>query len=201
MKKILWVLSVLIICACGSSKKKAAGTASGETIEQRLNAFLKVNDEMDFEKVLDYTYPKLFKEAPRSQLLKAMKEGFNNEEVKIELDSLKIITIHPEFKVGDASYARIKYSMIMLMDFKLKKDTGDASQADFTKEMLASQYGEENVSLDKATGIIRIRQTSDMVAVKDEYAKEWCFVNLKENDPMTDKLFSKEVQDKLATYH
>lgn len=89
----------------------------------------------------------------------------------------------------------------MLMDFKLKKDTGDASQADFTKEMLASQYGEENVSLDKTTGIIRIRQTSDMVAVKDEYAKEWCFVNLKENDPMTDKLFSKEVQDKLATYH
>jgi len=201
MKKIFWGLSLLILCACDNSKKKSANTGRGETIEQRLNAFLKVNEEMDFEKVLDYTYPKLFKEASRSQLLKAMKEGFDNEEVKIELDSLKIITIHPEFKIGDASYARIKYSMIMLMDFKLKKDTGDASQANFTKEMLASQYGEENVSLDKTTGIIRIRQTSDMVAVKDEYAKEWCFVNLKENDPMTDKLFSKEVQDKLATYH
>lgn len=40
-----------------------------------------------------------------------------------------------------------------------------------------------------------------MVAIKDEYAKEWSFVELKEDDPMTEKLFTKELLAKLATYN
>jgi hypothetical protein len=39
-----------------------------------------------------------------------------------------------------------------------------------------------------------------MVGVKDEYSKEWCFVNFKDGDPVNSQLFSIEVIDKLTSY-
>ena len=203
MKKLVFVLSVLIFCACGSTKKKVPSTNEGTTLEQRLADFMKANDKMDFEKVMDYTYPKLFTLAPRTQLVKAMKDAFNNEEVKVELDSLRIDTVFAVFKIGDGSYAKVRYTMNMLMDFSVAKDSSDSDdkKSDYILQSITAKYGAENVSADEKTGIIKIRNTSDMVAIKDEYAKEWSFVNLNKEEPMINKLFSKEVLDKLDTYN
>ncbi len=203
MKNIVVVLSILALCACGSSKKKAETADAGAPLEQRLSEFMKLNDEMNLEKIMDYIYPKLFDIAPRNEILKAMKDGFDNAEVKVELDSMKVDKIYPVFEMDKGSYAKITYSMVMLMNFKNSKDSAaasDNSQNEFIKASIAEKYGEENVTMDEATGVIRIRTASPMVAVKDESAKEWCFVNLNDDDPMINKLFSKEVLDKLATY-
>ena len=177
MKKLFFAFIVLIFCACGSSKKKVTDTGNGKEapLEQRLADFMKVNDE----------------------------DAFSSEEVKIELDSMRVDTVFAVFKIGDGSYAKVRYSMNMLMTLKNDKDSAaaDDSGVDYVLLSIAEKYGSENVSKDLKTGVIKIRNTSDMVAVKDEYAKEWSFVNLNKEDPMINKLFSKEVLDKLDTYN
>lgn len=204
MKKLFLVLSVLVLCACGSSKKKAEpGTTNAASPEERLSAFMKLNDDMNLEGVMEYIYPKLFTIVPRNELLKSMKESFSSEEVKVELDSMKVDKIYPVFEIDKGSYAKVTYSMVMLMDLNPSKDSAavkDEEQNEMIRATMAEQYGQDNVSVNEATGIIRIRTSSPMVAVKDELAKDWCFVNLKPEDPMMEKLFSKEVLDKLATY-
>lgn len=208
MKQIWIVFVVLLLVGCKSSDtKKETLSKDGTTestskvngsLEQRLSEFMQVNDKMDLEKVLDYTYPKLFEIVPRPQLLEAMKQGFNNDEVKVELDSLQVDKIHPIFDEGKGSYAKVIYSMVMNMS--LLKNNNDEETSKVILATLREKYGENNVTSNEA-GVIRIRTTSPMVAVKDAYAKEWSFVNLKDDDPMIEKLFSKEVLDKLATYN
>ena len=116
---------------------------------------------------------------------------------------MRVDTVFAVFKIGDGSYAKVRYSMNMLMTLKNDKDSAaaDDSGVDYVLLSIAEKYGSENVSKDLKTGVIKIRNTSDMVAVKDEYAKEWSFVNLNKEDPMINKLFSKEVLDKLDTYN
>lgn len=203
MKKLFFAFFILVFCTCGVSQEKTDPTGNAATLEERLSTFMKMNDEMNLDGVMDYIYPKLFTIVPRKDILKAMKEVFNGEEIKVKLDSMKVDKVHPVFEINKGSYAKITYSMVMLMDFNPSKDSTiatDDSQTELIRSSLAEQYGENNVSLDKATGILRIRTASPMVAVKDELAKEWSFVNLKPEDPMMEKLFSKEVLDKLATY-
>ncbi len=204
MKKLLFSFAVLAFCACNSSKKKTESPVGNSSLEQRLAEYMKLNDDMNLDKIMDYIYPKLFTIAPRHEILKAMKDGFNNEEVKVELDSMKIDRLYPVFEMNKDSFAKITYSMVMLMNFATQKDSTDesngGSQNEFIMESMAANYGKENVSYNEKTGAIKIRQISSMVAVKDGYAKEWSFVSLKEDDPMINKLFSKEVLEKLATY-
>lgn len=201
MRTIFFACTVLIFCACGS--KKTTVKETDNSLRQRLDEFMKANDEMNLEKVLDYTYPKLYTIAPRAEVLKVMQETFNSEQVKVELDSMRVDTLYPVFQLGKGSYAKVKYSMVMLMNFNVAKDSADgggAAQNEMIRQGLAQQYGEQNVSMDEK-GIIHVRIQSPMVAIKDEISKEWTFVNLKEGDAMTDKMVSKEVQDKLATYN
>jgi hypothetical protein len=202
MKQIWVVFAVLFMVACKDSGKKEEKTAeTGNSLEQRLAEFMEVNDNMDLDKVLDYSYPKLFTIVPRADLEKAMKDGFNNEEVKVELDSLQVIKVHPIFEEGKGSYAKVDYSMVMIMKFKQDSAATDNSETnEMIRASMAQKYGEENVTMDNATGILRIRMTTPLVAAKDEHSKDWTFVNLKEEDAMINKLFSKEILDKLASY-
>jgi len=201
MKKFIWVIAILVLCACGSSKnKKAESKTSNASLEQRLQEYRKLNEELNIDKLMDYIYPKLFTLAPREDMVKGMKDFFASDEIKVVIDSLTIDRIHPVFQIGDGSYAKVEYSMVMRMDMSPKDTVEDEGQNEMIVQTMRAQYGEENVDIDKATGMIRIRTVNPMVAVKDEYAKEWSFVSLKEDDPMINQLFSKEVLDKLKTY-
>lgn len=175
------------------------------TLERRLAEFMQVNDQMDLDKVLDYTYPKLFTIVPRTQMLEALQNTFDNENVSVQLDSLSITNVYPVFKSENGSYAKVMYSMIMIMAFKENKEDSLTAEKkkerdDFMLSTLSEQYGEGNVSIDPTTGSLKIKVVSPMVAAKDQHAKKWNFVNLKENDPLTNRLFSKEILKKLATY-
>jgi hypothetical protein len=204
MKKIFTLVSILIFAACGPSKKKTETAGTGTSLEQRLTEYMKLNDEMKLEQIMDYIYPKLFTIASKEQILKAMKDGFNNDELTVKLDSLKIEKVYPVFEIGKGSFAKVNYSMVMVMNIVEEAGTDKAAHLEkitIIAKSMEEEYGSTNVRVDDK-GVIRIWKKNQMVAAKDEFLKEWSFVNLEEENPtMMSKLFSKEVLDKLATYN
>lgn len=187
MKKIASLFMLLVIGVAVIAQKDPA-------LEKRLADFMDANRAMNMEKVLDYTYPKLFSIVPREQLAEVLKNAFDNEAMTIQLDSLKVDKVYPVFKVENGSFAKILYSMNMLM--KMKAPGSAKAVADAMK----GQFGEDKVVVDTATNIVKVRMSSPMVAVKDELAKDWCFVNLRDEDPLMTQLFSEAVRKQLDTY-
>lgn len=169
---------------------------------ERLDSVLIATQQSDFEGILDFTYPKLFTIVPRPQMLKALKEALTADEFTTTIDSVKLSKIYPVFIIGKASYAKIKHSMLMMMKFNEPLDTADAEGGGFMLKMMGEQFGKKNVKFDKATNTIRVFMLSDMVAIKDEYAREWSFVNFNEDEgsAILPLLFSKEVVGKLKMF-
>jgi hypothetical protein len=171
-------------------------------LKNRLKLFMEANNALNFERIMDYTYPKLFTIVTREQMIEVMNNTFNNDEIKISMDSLKVDSVYKEFKLQANSYAKIKYSMKLVMKFKEDTTATENEKNKMNESMLAAmqgQFGKANVITDSA-GCLHIKVVTNMVAIKDEYAKEWCFVNLKEGDPLTKELLTDELLDKLATY-
>ncbi|HEX4875626.1 MAG TPA: hypothetical protein VFV31_03080 [Chitinophagaceae bacterium] len=194
MKKLFWSLSFLIITLAASGQPDSS-------LKARLDAFMNANDLMDFEKVMDYTYPKLFTLATREQMIEVMNNSMNNEDMTIRLDSLKIDSIYAVFTTAEGSFAKVDYSMLMLMQLKEEADkTKNNEKNDAVIAALKEQYGEDKVKYDEKVKAIKIYVNTAMAAIKDSYAKEWCFLNFKEDDPMIEALLSKEVIEKLSSY-
>lgn len=198
MKKLLPLLGLFVLIACNSSKKKEKETTGGPSLEKRLAEYMQLTEDMDLEKLMDYIYPRLFKIAPKEQMIEAMREGFNNEELKMSLDSLKVDKIYPIFTSGKGQYAKVTYTMVMIMDFLDKEGIED--QMELIMESMGEKYGRDNIRIDDKTGNLRVKQTSHLVAAKDEYAKDWSFVSLRDDDPMINQLLDKQVLDKLDDY-
>jgi hypothetical protein len=194
MKTVFGVICFLTLSIQGKTQyaKDSAEMAT------RLEIFMQNNRLMDIDKVLDYTYPKLFTIAPREQVKEAMENAFNSEELIIKLDSLKIVKIHPVFAVNQNRYAKITYSMIINM--QLKGEGKDSADIKMFLEIMQTQYGEKNVTIDKSGNGINIFQEVDMAAIKDDLSPEWTFANLKKDDPLMDMLFEKDLIARFYSY-
>ncbi|MEP6751003.1 MAG: hypothetical protein ABJB86_24930 [Bacteroidota bacterium] len=194
MKKLLFT-AITSCCAI------VAFSQADTTLTQRLRNFMEANSKTDLEQVLDYTYPKIFTLIPRAQMLEALKKTFDNEQVTLRFESLKTDSVYPIFKMQEGSYAKIRYSMKMIMRFKSKETDPGLKKIDneFMLSAMQMQYGKDKVTMD-STGNVIMPEIALMVAVKDKYAREWCFINLKEDDPVNSQLFSRVIIDKLATY-
>lgn len=201
MKKITLILLIFSVSACGG-KKKTADKPTTAALKQRLTEFLQYNDELNISKLLDYIYPKLFTLVPRADMEKAMKDGFESEELKVDLENVKADSLYPVFTVGKANYAKVRYSMVMWMEYKkVEESSNPAAQVEAMQEMMANKYGPENVQVDAVNGKLKINSVNNqMLALQDSKDQPWYFLNLKKDDPLMQQLVSKEVIDSLAAY-
>jgi hypothetical protein len=158
---------------------------------------LKLTQAKDLDKILDYTYPKLFTIASREQMSEVLKQSFETDEFSISLDSVKVKTIFPVFTSKDASYAKISHSMIMRMKFKTAVDSAGSVRF---KELMEPKFGKGNISFNQQDNSFTIHMLAWLVAIKDEFSKDWSFVNYDEEDGMVSLLFSAEVIEKLKAY-
>lgn len=165
---------------------------------QRLDSTLLATKAMDFDRILDLTYPKLFSLVERDQMKSVLRSTFDNFQFVISLDSLTIASISPVMLVGTGQYVKVQHTMLMIFHFKDTADKEGIETEKLVANTMAMQYGEENVKYDEVTRSIRVFTKPEMVGVKDDISPEWTFVNYKKGDMITELLFSKEIRDKLA---
>ena len=177
------------------------GNAQQDTsLVNRVNKMLKLTQVKDLEKVMDFTYPKLFTIAPREALIELMKNTYETDEYIIELDSVNVVTIFPIFKINDTSYAKVKHTMLMKMKYKEPYDTADKESKDLMVSLMQQKFGEGNVRFDPIANSMNIFMIPDMVGIKTR-SSNWTFANLNEDNPaMLNMLFSKQVLNKLKEF-
>lgn len=190
MKSIFLWLSFLVTGIIANAQQDTA-------LVKRVNEMLKLTQLKDFEKIMDYTYPRLFTIAPRDVLITTMKNAFENDEFTIELDSVKIHTIFPVFVIDDTSYVKVKHTMLMKMKYKKPYDTTDNDSKETMVSLMEQRFGKGKVRFDPIANSLNIFMTPDMVGIKDK-TSTWTFVNLNEDNPeLLNMIFSKKVLDKL----
>jgi len=193
MKSILLWLSFLVVGIIGNAQQDTS-------LLNRVTEMLKLTQLKDLEKMMDYTYPKLFTIAPREALITVMKNAYETDEFTIELDSVKILTIFPVFVITDTSYVKIKHTMLMKMKYKEPYDTADKDSKELVVSLMEQKFGKGSVRFDPVANSLNIFMTPDMVGIKTK-ASKWTFANLNEDNPeMLNMLFSKKVLDKLKEF-
>ena len=193
MKSIFLWLAFLVIGIIANAQQDTS-------LVKRVNEMLKFTQLKDFEKVMDYTYPKLFTVAPREVLITTMNNAFETGEFTIELDSVKVHTIFPVFMIDDTSYVKVKHTMLMKMKYKKPHDTTDNNSKQSMVSLMEQRFGKGKVRFDPIANSLNIFMVPDMIGIKDKSSK-WTFANLNEDNPeMLSMLFSKKVLDKLEEF-
>jgi len=193
MKKLLLAFLINGLAVIGNAQEDTS-------LVNRINEMLSFTESKDLERVMDYTYPKLFTIVPKKTMIATMKFAYESEDYTIEFDSIKILKIFPVFKINDTSYVKVKHTMLLKMKFTVPYDSLQNDLKEIMVSYMSQKYGEENVRFDPVASSVNIFVIPDIVGIKDNSSK-WTFVNINEDKPqILDMLFGKQVLDKLKEY-
>lgn len=190
---------LLVICTLFFVTSSTAQTDT--SFQGRLSAYMKYSEEMDLDKALDLTYPRLFTVASREEIKAALIESLESESMTIKLDSLHILKTFPIFEVKKGLYAKVVYGLnmyIKVTDFQ--KDEIDMEEVNQTIRLFETQFGEGNITwiADKKT--FKVKNVSELVAIKNEHSPNWTYLGLEEDSPLGEELLGDEIIQRLDKY-
>lgn len=166
-----------------------------ESLKKEANKAYVAAANLDFDKIFETTYPKVFEIVPKEQMKKMFSQMMDNPEF-----SIKLIEVDPEFTFGDIkkiknqTFCVIEHNNKMKMIFKEALD-----EPEMMTDIFKSSMGATEVLYDKTDKSYLISIRSTMIAVADETTKnEWKFLNKDKGDKMFDMIFSEEVKKELG---
>lgn len=148
---------------------------SEEALKKNAKLMYQASYNLNFETVLDYTYPKIFDIASREQLSQILQNSFQNEQFKIRLVFPEVTLKYGKIKEIDGKkVVLITYVSAMRMTFE-QKFYGNEAQ-----EMLMGlkqSLPEKKVSYEPNTNSFFIEGTDAMIAISDNHTnKTWKFI-------------------------
>lgn len=189
MKKLLYS-ALLVLATFNGFSQDAAGLKAGaqKVIDNTAN--------LNYNVLLDMTYPKIYEIAPRETMLESMKKTFEgNEGFRV-----KIVPTAPNFvfgkikKIGDQSFAVIDYdnSMQIIWDEALPAEEVDTYVGLFKESMKT-----DNVVYDAPNKTMNIKSKGKMVAIADTLTKnEWRYLTY--NEQLFTMMFDEKIKTELG---
>lgn len=151
-----------------------------EIFERDIKMFMDNTGTGNFDAVLDLTYPKLFTLVPREQMKAVLGSMLDNPEMKITIAVNGIEKIHEPVVEGTETFRRIDYNSAMRMEL------GDEMWEQ--KEMMISgmkmSMGDVDIIADDDTQALLIDQLSTMIAIQEDGASDWKYLQFQADQAM-----------------
>ena len=146
---------------------------------------------LDYDAILDATYPKVFEIVPKEQMKEVLKSTFNGVEgIKIKLlPTLPVFSFGEIFKIDNQSFCLVDHnlSMQLTMDEKME-------DVEMMISIFKSTLETEKVTFDEPNNTFTIHKRSTMIGIYDEFTNNsWKFLNKDKNNVLANKLLSEKV--------
>ena len=179
LRLIHCILTLLLISTAVSAQKLSK--TDKEKIRERVGWFIKHTKELNYEGILDLTYPKIFTIASREDMM-VMLSSAEEKGLKMmvdEMDNKKVKALH---KVGKDQYALVKYNTKMRI--VVSGDLASEVAINSLTTSFGSTYGSKNVSFDVEKSQFSIHGIKYMVLIKEEaYESKWFIMELNTENP------------------
>ena len=157
-----------------------------KTIQKDFQTIIGYTHKMEIDKVLDMTYPPLFKVMPKAQMSAMAKGALSGMGVKTIFEEVPVgLTLSPVTKVGAATICLGKYNQSMVLE----------SSQTALLDMLAKAKMKDNVVQKVSPGKLRIKGKNYLLAIKDAHTgSTWKYLRYDDEDAATNaKILSKEI--------
>lgn len=190
-KQIIFLLACILFTTISFSQDLNALKAE---IQKTYDATIALN----YDKILDYTYPKLYKLVPRDKMKEALIATFNGtDEMKV-----KILAVDPNFNYGeiktidDQKICLVKHNLSMEITLN---ETLEEEDVEMMIDLLKSTMETEDITYYKEKTTFKINKIATMIAISDELTNnQWRFLNKDKENKLMAMLLNKKVVKELG---
>jgi hypothetical protein len=172
--------------------------SSDPLLDKRLNEYLQLNRQKKFGELVEYMHPSIFSIVPKEQLQEAMEKGFDSEEMKITVDSIKATRIGPVFNFDGGSYHKVDTYMELSFYMNDKEMMADSSFSEIMISQFKQIFPNKTVTFSSDKTHFTVAGIDVILAIKDDGKSPWMFLGFEESKKeMLKTLIPKEVVEGL----
>lgn len=174
MKFKLTFLFILLNYLCFSQSLETLKADCAKMYESTYN--------MEFEKILDYTHPKVFEIADRETMLTILDETFQNDQLRIRLVHPKTTFTFSEVKEIDGKkICVVEYPQAMRMIFE---NPLSEEEKNSIEKSLKTTMTSKKITFEKDRNAFYIDGKDIMIAVSEEATQnQWKLINYDKSQP------------------
>ena len=195
LKQTLFTILFLTISAIGIAQDYK------DELKKEFKDYLGTIVNMEFEKSMEYIIPEFFEIIPKSQMIKIMKQAFNNPGIEIEIINPKIIEVKDKKEIENKYYSLLTYSNQMNMKIEVEDEETEGEKTtriNLTKLSLESTFGSKNVEYNEETEFYQIQSQKDVYGISKNGENNWKFLVVEKKQKMIlEKLLPKELSEKI----
>lgn len=182
LKQIL-ILLVFSVIGFGANAQELK-----EEIRTATEAYIKLNQTLDVDGIMEKVYPKIFNIVPKEAFKQQYKQLFESEEMEVGFGNFEITEILDKtVEHGGETFGVVRYNFEMTMKF------ADNSADEYVLAAFNEEYGEDKVTYDKTTSTFALDIDSEMFAIK--LNENWYFLeNKPELEVILGQLIPEEVR-------
>lgn len=185
---------VYFLCLFLFTQTAVFAQSDAEEIKQTVVEYMAIVENKEYQKTMDYLYPKLFEIVPKSLMEETLKKQAEDTDLVIELQNSAIQKISKVLLVDGVKYALVDYTFLMTMIIPEEDKEG----LETMKVLFEAHYGKKNVVLDTDKRAFDINVSSAAYLIRDPQYKGWKFLERKkEMLPLLEKMLPKKVLKKL----
>jgi len=194
-KKVVWMCLFLapILVAAQDTVRAETPDDDKAVILKTLKEYLEAGQVKNYDRVLDFIHPTLFKAAPREALLEHFQAmDRDTQDFTTDFGEGTILKMSDIFEEGGNKFILMDYSFEMLMHFKNLETAAD--YLDLYKKF----YGAEQVTFDAATKTIKVVTKKSMYGIFEPGFDTWKFIENNENQAfLLESIVPKTVIEKI----
>ena len=153
---------------------------------------------MNFDAIIEGTYPRLFELVPKEQMKALLIATFTeNEEMKVELINVPANFSFGEIKkIGDQTFCMIDHDLKMELTLAQKVEN---EEIEFMTTMMKEAMETNDIVFNTEKNAFSILKKAVMIAIADSFTQnEWKFINKDKNNAFVNQLFSEKVIQELG---
>ncbi len=176
----------LILCLLMPLQITIALAQDAQIIQKDFQTIIGYTRKMEIDKILDMTYPPLFKIMPKAQMSAMAKGALSGMGIKTIYEEVPIgLALSPVTKAGAATICLGKYNQSMILE----------SSQPALLDMLAKAKMKDNAVEKISSSKLRIKGKNYLLAIKDaSTGGTWKYLRYDDEDAETNaKVLSKEI--------
>ena len=187
MKNILILLQFIIQITFSQTK---------ENLKTEFTDFYQSTTSKNIDKLMNFTYPKIFAIATSEQIKEAFEESFENDILTANYKEINPnLQVQEIIKFKDHFFCKLSYQVVLEMNFK--NENQDYSES--TMAMFKERTGADNITFDKTKNSITLDIPIKSLAIYDETTnKSWKFLVLEKDSQILKMLFNEDILEKLG---
>lgn len=178
LKKTTYLVAVMLVAVLliAGINPKNVTEAQRIGITNMLHDYTLLIHKNDMNKVVEFTYPKMFKYVSKADIKRTFLQMVNNEKIKFTFGDMCATKFNNAAVHEGIEYVWTDYSLDLTMQYKNVTPEEAEQLENGVLKALQTNYGEKNVTLDPNTYTFKVRSLLSMIAINDPDIGAWRFI-------------------------